>query len=201
MLELMKKYKSGSAAEILREAILTGDIPEGISMTQNEIAESLGTSRMPVREALISLEYQGLITRGSNQHVHVVSVNDEYIHAVFNDMALLEIEAIKDMTRENIIMLSESESQIGFHRMICACTEAPLRKKMLEIFTEVYSSFLIEHSGNVNQIDDVFMNLKKAVNEYANYADIEVIRSCYAVYSEVLSRELIRIRTKTRNET
>ena len=56
MLELRKKYKSGNAAEILREAILTGDIPEGISITQNEIADSLGTSRMPVREALISLE-------------------------------------------------------------------------------------------------------------------------------------------------
>lgn len=194
MLELRKKYKSGSAAEILREAILTGDIPEGISITQNEIAESLGTSRMPVREALISLEYQGLIIRHSNQHVQVITLSDEYIHSVFNDMALLEIESLKQMNREKIIMLSESESQIEFHRMICAYTDAPLRKKMLEIITEVYSEFLLEHSDNMNQIDAVFMNLKKAMNEPF---DLEVIRSCFGVYSEVLSRELIRVRRKT----
>lgn len=198
MLELRKKYKSGSSAEILREAILTGDIPGGISITQNEIAESLGTSRMPVREALISLEYQGFITRSRNQHVHVISLNDEYIHAVFNDMAVLEIESIKQMTHEKIIILSESESQIIFHRMICAYTEAPLRKKVLEVITEVYLAFLIEHSDNISQIDAVFINLKTAMNEHT---DIEEIQSCYEIYSEVLSRELIRIRTKPRNET
>jgi hypothetical protein len=78
--------------------------------------------------------------------------------------------------------------------MICAYTEAPLRKKILEIITEVYLEFLLEHSDNVNQIDAVFMNLKKAMNEPF---DIEVIRSCFGIYSEVLSRELIRIRRKT----
>lgn len=42
---------------------MAGNIPDGSEMTQNELAESLGVSRMPVREALILLEYQGLIDR------------------------------------------------------------------------------------------------------------------------------------------
>ena len=195
MLELKKKYKSGNAAEILREAILTGDIPEGISITQNDIAISLGTSRMPVREALISLEYQGLITRGSNQHVHVNAINDEYIHAVFNDMAMLEIESLKQMTNENINSLTECGNQISFHRMICEFTHAPLRKKMLEIFTEVYFAFVIEHSDNVNQIQYAFMNLKQAMKNMNH----EIIRSCYASYSEVLADELMNIRERRMN--
>ena len=194
MLELRKKYKSGSAAEILREAILTGDIPEGISITQNEIADSLGTSRMPVREALISLEYQGLIVRHTNQHVQAASLNDEAIHSVFNDMAVLEIEALRHMTREKIIMLTQCEGQINFHRMICELTESPLRKKMLETFTEVYFEFVIERSENAAQIDAVFRDLIQAMNELPDFG---IIRSCYRVYSEVLSHELIRIRTKT----
>ena len=192
MLELMKKYKSGSAAEILREAILTGDIPEGISITQNEIADSLGTSRMPVREALISLEYQGLITRGNNQHVLVNAINYEYIRTVFNDMAMIEIESLKQMTNEKIIMLTECEEQINFHRMICEFTHAPLRKKMLEIFTEIYFAFVIERSDNVNQIQNAFMNLKQAVKNMNH----EVIRSCYEEYSEILSDELMNIRER-----
>ena len=197
MLELKKKYKSGNAAEILREAILTGDIPEGISITQNDIAISLGTSRMPVREALISLEYQGLITRGTNQHIQVNTINDEYIHTVFNDMAVLEIESLRQMTNENLIMLSECEDQISFHKMICEFTHAPLRKKMLETFTEVYIAFVIERSDNANKIQEAFMNLKQAMKNI----NPEMIRSCYGAYSEILSLELIRIRTKSELRT
>ena len=55
------KKKQGSIVELLRDEILAGNIPDGSEMTQNELAESLGVSRMPVREALILLEYQGLI--------------------------------------------------------------------------------------------------------------------------------------------
>ena len=195
MLELRKKYKSGSAAEILREAILTGDIPENISITQNEIAESLGTSRMPVREALISLEYQGLITRGRNQHIQIVSLSDEYICTIFNDMAILEIESLKQMTNENLKSLSECENQINFHRMICEFTHAPLRKKMLEIFTEIYFAFVIERSDNVNKLQYAFMNLKQAMKNM----NPEVIQSCYDVYSKILSDELMNIRRRRMN--
>ena len=53
--------KNGGVVEALQQAILSGQIPAGTEMTQNELAESLGVSRMPVREALMILEYQGLI--------------------------------------------------------------------------------------------------------------------------------------------
>ena len=65
------KKKQGSIVELLRDEILAGNIPDGSEMTQNELAESLGVSRMPVREALILLEYQGLIDRLPNNHVRV----------------------------------------------------------------------------------------------------------------------------------
>lgn len=57
------KKKQGSIVELLRDEILAGNIPDGSEMTQNVLAEGLGVSRMPVREALILLEYQGLIDR------------------------------------------------------------------------------------------------------------------------------------------
>ena len=49
------KKKQGSIVEALRDAILSGSIPADTEMTQNELAQSLGVSRMPVREALIIL--------------------------------------------------------------------------------------------------------------------------------------------------
>ena len=48
--------KQGGIVEVLKGEILSGNIPVGTEMTQNELAESLGVSRMPVREALILLE-------------------------------------------------------------------------------------------------------------------------------------------------
>ena len=45
------KKKQGSIVELLRDEILAGNIPDGSEMTQNELAESLGVSRMPVRSS------------------------------------------------------------------------------------------------------------------------------------------------------
>lgn len=191
MIELTKKYKSGSAAEILQEAILTGDIPPGISLTQNELANSLGTSRMPVREALIILEYQGLILRHTNQHVQIASLSDEHIHSIFADMAMLETEAISSFTPHTLNTLSSCETQELFHPELCRCVEAPLRRKILETLTGVYASFVFTHSEEPGRVSSVFGNIKSSLT---SPPDMSVIRSAYTVYSKVLASELIRIR-------
>ncbi|MDD3446631.1 MAG: GntR family transcriptional regulator [Zavarzinia sp.] len=46
---------------ILREAILTGALPGGTPLRQEELAASFAVSRMPVREALRQLEAQALV--------------------------------------------------------------------------------------------------------------------------------------------
>ena len=50
---------------------------------------------MPVREALISLEYQGLVMRLPSQHIKVITLTDENIRNIFHDLALLEIDTLK----------------------------------------------------------------------------------------------------------
>ncbi len=46
---------------VIREAILNGDLLPGQRINHVHIAEKLGTSRGPVREALGQLEEEGLI--------------------------------------------------------------------------------------------------------------------------------------------
>jgi DNA-binding GntR family transcriptional regulator len=46
----------------MREAILRGDLLPGELISERTVAESLGASRMPMREALIQLQSDGLIT-------------------------------------------------------------------------------------------------------------------------------------------
>jgi DNA-binding GntR family transcriptional regulator len=51
---------SARVADHLRRAILSGEIGPGEWIRQEEVAERLGSSRLPVREALRILEAEGL---------------------------------------------------------------------------------------------------------------------------------------------
>ena len=186
MLELRKKYKSGNAVESIRDAILLGEISGEIA--QNEFADSLGISRIPVREALIALEYHGLIEKLPNQHVKIVEINDAAIKELFSDMSLLELEVIKSLPSEKLKPLS-SLGQLEFHREIRRFTKSPLRKTFLKIITETYLMFVLEHSDGRN-LAPVFENLKHSLE------DFDILKACYAVYAEVLSTELINIRRR-----
>ncbi len=74
--------KNGGVVEALQQAILSGQIPAGTEMTQNELAESLGVSRMPVREALMILEYQGLIIRLPNNRIKAADLTEETLRQI-----------------------------------------------------------------------------------------------------------------------
>ena len=186
MLELRKKYKSGNAVESIRNAILFGEISGEIA--QNEFADSLGISRIPVREALIALEYHGLIEKLPNQHVKIVEIDDAAIKGLFSDMSLLELEVIKSLTSEKLKPLSFL-GQLEFHKEIRRFTKSPLRKTFLKIITETYLMFVLEHSDGRN-LDPVFENLTHSLE------DFDILKACYAVYAEVLSTELINIRRR-----
>ena len=188
MLELRKKYKSGSATEIIRDAILSGEIFGEIG--QKEFAESLGVSRIPVREALITLQYHGLIEKMSNQHVRIIYLDDKAIRDLFSDMSLLETETIKSLPPVKIQHLS-SLGQMDFHRELYMNTHSPLRSTFLKISAETYLAFVLEHSDGA-KISPVFENLKHALD------DMSILRAGYAVYAEVLASEFIRIRNDNR---
>lgn len=54
--------KTDTAHNVLREAILSGILAPGESITPGVVAEELGMSAIPVREALRRLEQDGLVT-------------------------------------------------------------------------------------------------------------------------------------------
>lgn len=62
------------AAE-LRTRILKGDLPPGVRIRQEEIAEEFGVSRLPIREALRILESGGLIRLVASTGAWVASMS------------------------------------------------------------------------------------------------------------------------------
>lgn len=93
MLELeMDKRTSGEcAADALRAEILSGRIAPGTELSQVEIANSLGLSRMPVREALMQLESEGFVERLDNRHTRVTGADRASRFALL--AALMELAA------------------------------------------------------------------------------------------------------------
>ena len=81
--------------EALRRAIIEGDIAEGESLRQEEIAQKFNTSRIPVREALFRLEQHGLITTQRYKGAVVAGLSIEEIEEIFEFRALIEAEAIR----------------------------------------------------------------------------------------------------------
>jgi DNA-binding GntR family transcriptional regulator len=58
-------------ADHLRAAIMSGALPGGAAIVQDETAARLGVSVTPVREALLTLRAEGLLAQGTNR-LHVV---------------------------------------------------------------------------------------------------------------------------------
>lgn len=82
------------AYEQLEELIIRHELPPGSRLTETNLAERLGVSRNPVREALHALHRQGWLTIGSRAAV-VRTPTAEEIGDFFTVRSLLESEAVR----------------------------------------------------------------------------------------------------------
>jgi DNA-binding GntR family transcriptional regulator len=92
--------------EALRERILRGDYPDGEPLRQDALADELGVSRIPVREALRQLEAEGLVTFHPHRGAVVASLSLDEIAELFELRAEIECDllrrAIPKMTQEQL---------------------------------------------------------------------------------------------------
>ncbi|MEQ7739097.1 GntR family transcriptional regulator, partial [Escherichia coli] len=80
---------------MIHAAILSGDLPAGSRLKVRDLAEQVGTSVMPVREAIRRLEETGLAEREPHKGAVVKSLTlAELVHA-YDVRRLLETEAAK----------------------------------------------------------------------------------------------------------
>lgn len=82
-------------ADVLREAIATGELPEGDQLLQNDIAEALGVSRTPVRESLRLLEAEGWVEFSPHRGAVVATLSSDEVRQIFEIRFTLEALALK----------------------------------------------------------------------------------------------------------
>jgi DNA-binding GntR family transcriptional regulator len=75
--------------------ILNRQLSPGQQLRQEEIADRLGLSRSPLREALRTLESEGLVRHSANQGYFVASLKRDELQQIYLMRRLLETEVLR----------------------------------------------------------------------------------------------------------
>ncbi|HET6506099.1 MAG TPA: GntR family transcriptional regulator [Baekduia sp.] len=97
---------------VIRESILDGSLEPGETMSQVALADELGVSRTPLREALRMLQGEGLILSEPNRRVRVAPLSLADVEELYAIRIPLEVTALRlslpRMTPEDIADLEGS---------------------------------------------------------------------------------------------
>ena len=104
----------------LRDAILTGKLVPGERLMENQLAEKLGVSRTPVREALRMLELENLVELVPRKGAQVLDMTEKDIVNILEIRSALEglatSLACRKMTKECLQQLKNME--VDFERAV-----------------------------------------------------------------------------------
>jgi DNA-binding GntR family transcriptional regulator len=82
-----------SAIDTLRTAIITGQLGPGERLLETSLGKQLGISRVPVREALRTLEAEGIIIKSSGRGYEVWSPTKDDVDEIVDLRFVLEVKA------------------------------------------------------------------------------------------------------------
>jgi len=155
--------------EYLLERIQTGEIESGDRLIETQVAESLETSRTPVREAFRRLEQGGIVERLPQGGVRVTPVTIETAEEIFGIRGLLEPYAIElacdRITSEDIQKLKQIR---GLAEDLIGSTTIEKEEKIRRLFKlntqfhdTIYmvtgSSYLVKL---INELRDIVLRLR-----------------------------------------
>jgi DNA-binding GntR family transcriptional regulator len=92
-LRLDRNSLKDQSTELLRSYIISGRIPPGTKLAERELADLLGVSRMPARDALMDLEREGLVVSRPNGR-YVIQLDAKDVEQLFEMRLVLERLAV-----------------------------------------------------------------------------------------------------------
>ncbi|NMH66134.1 GntR family transcriptional regulator [Shewanella salipaludis] len=91
---IVHKTRTQVVVEVLRERILSGEIAAGEPLRQSALAEQLNVSRIPVREALLQLEAEGLVKFEAHKGATATVLSVEQVTELFELRAMIETDLL-----------------------------------------------------------------------------------------------------------
>lgn len=187
--------------QAIRNEILSGNIPSGEELAQETLADMLGISRMPVREALQALVEEGFAKRLPNRHIQAVVLNKEQIRETLCVMGTAEAETLilsvkkgadTGMLGTILAKLEETDDlaerarlELEFHRAVMELPDNPYLYQIQRKVLEGYVAYGIENMGDKDEVSRLLEKLVKAVEA----GDFPEIRICFENYYELYANE------------
>lgn len=199
---------------VLRKAIMQGDFAPGDRLVQADLAESMGVSRMPIREALRTLENEGLVTiiphKGAVvRTMEIADIEEIYeLRAVLEPMALRknrevtepdiirELQAYQDRMKSAKQVEDYIEANKLFHDLLMAGCEMP---RLLGMIESVARGFPFQTPQLVEgRMKTILKEHDKIIDALKN-KEIDEAADCLTVHIQQAGAELIFSLEKNRN--
>lgn len=150
----------------LREKILKGVLKPGERLMEIHLADQLGVSRTPIREAIRMLELEGLVKMVPRKGAQVAKISREDLQDVLEVRKALDTLAVKlaceRITEEEIVRLKEAEdafekalasedateiaeADVAFHDVIQAASKNKRLKNMISNLAERIYRYRFEY--------------------------------------------------------
>ena len=187
----------------LRDHVLSGALRPGTQLIESQLAEQLGVSRAPVREALQTLESEGLVESVPNKGTFVADITEEDLREIYAVRAALEGVAMRlaaqAMDHEELSALAHivermeqaardgdaervSKIDLEFHEAIWALSG---NRRLFQLLTSMMAQIAMFLALNVRLYEDLLENCLEHV------ALLQALRSGDAVRAERLMVEHI----------
>jgi DNA-binding GntR family transcriptional regulator len=138
--------------DLLEEAILEGELKPGERLRAEALAQRFGTSRTPIREALLQLEAQGLVEVEHNRGAVVRTFDRDDLRDLYEVRALIEPHAaaraasrIDAAAVASLEQLCDAEDQLvaneQFHAIILDAAQSPRLKVAMRAATGIPRAF------------------------------------------------------------
>jgi DNA-binding GntR family transcriptional regulator len=214
MRSLKKENLGNQVFEQVKEMIVRGEIPAGKRMIESEIAESMGISRTPVREAVHKLEAEGFLKPLPKGGYVVRGLEISDIEETFEIRSILEsFASYLAATRHNdeeILPLEEKIEEFQkyldrhdlkeltrinteFHELLYALSRSPrLVKMILNLRDEIYflrkiilNSIDMAQLSNKNHIEIIKAIKKREAKKVERLVREHVLRGKKFVINEI----------------
>ncbi|HOQ00128.1 MAG TPA: GntR family transcriptional regulator [Acetivibrio clariflavus] len=148
--------------DTLREAIITGELKPGERLMEVKLAEKMGVSRTPVREAIRMLELEGLVDMLPRKGAHVAELSVKDI------MDVLEVRAAMDSLATRLAAERITDDEIKELRQIQAQFINYVEKNNLQgsIKKDVEFHELIYRASRNDRLLQIANNLREQVQRF-----------------------------------
>lgn len=200
--------------QTLRQAILYGELKPGERLMEIALANRLGVSRTPVREAIRMLELEGLVVMEPRKGAHVAQITEKDLNDVLEvrlgleelvvqfaseriteeelqNLKAAEEEFEQSMQRNDLVALAAAD--VKFHEVIYQATHNQRLVQMINNIKEQMYRYRMEYLKDVKVRETLVKEhrqLLQALEEHCQESAEDSIRAHIQNQQDAIRREL-----------